>query len=459
MLRNLIVVSSALLWFSTLHANEIDGFQPRTSRDKGKPAAPQTQKKPLSYWFHNLASADSSSVQKAIQALYNHLGRSFDRPTVPIFPDSDQLAARERLRSELRPLLGLLLNLLDHSDDEIRAIGAMALACIGPEASAARPRLLRMIEPPLGNNVARYSRTHAAIALCYVSPPHVAVGPDLLCAFYRTPEQDVQAHAPSAELQDAIDDFSGGFGAVIMRAVLIETNRTVIEIPTMAQVARTTTLPRTLRLMILNVFESLGTDARAAVPVLAELLNDTDPLIRKAAARVLILSKQTPAEAEEIIRLLQIDDTQRALVKESVKEHFEEKSRRTAQTKETFAANDPSDWFVRYTKQSLTDALRGSFHFNQRNAIKELGEMGELAKWAVPDLVKLLNSPEAYTREEALNALRKIDPDAIPQSTVYDMQRPRAEPEPGQISFSTSIRRRSRGNRAFTRHQRRMARR
>jgi len=61
--------------------------------------------------------------------------------------------------------------------------------------------------------------------------------------------------------------------------------------------------------------------------------------------------------------------------------------------------------------------LRHGQPFYQRQAIRMLGEIGPPAKSAVPDLIKTLQSTEKETRECAREALRRIDPAAVPQGS------------------------------------------
>ncbi len=440
------LIIGSLLMPANVFGQNID--TPYTSDSVPSPDEVRANQEPISYWFRRLASSDPAIRDDAKQAMKCHRDASnLPHPqALNGFSGTERMAKNSQLRRELFPLINLLIDLLNDPDEEIRELAMGALSCLGTSAAAARPVLLQNIKS------GKYSRNEslfsAVTTVCYVSPRGIPVTNDLWCALSQSPFEPVSEEKVSPEKQSERDAFSANISATMLTWILNETNRTMIEIPMMAQVARTTSIPRVIRLLMLQTFYNLNHEARAANPILLELLNDKDVLIQMFAAGALIAQEDDRQAAELMVKSLRIDPLSKAKMQSGLQEEFESRlSTREFLREQLQNCQEFKRWIDITSLQAYPSA--------QRQWFRHLAQLRTDARCAVPELLTALRTGDDQTRLVALEALKQIAPDAIPISAPAACPGLSAQPS----GCWRSVRVRSNGNQGCVRHPRRCRRR
>ncbi len=342
------------------------------------------------YWVHQLSS-DDPQIRKAADGALLADYEQFFEPS--LFDDGDELAAREKLVTELKPQVPALIKLLDGKYDDSRVTAALLLAVIGADASAAEPVLLRIIRSK-GTSGGLQSATVTALlnvtprtrpvlpTLLELADPHLVAG-----------GEDNEEARRTAEHEEK----TAGIAGTAVALELAHSGRAAIEVPSLVRLT-SNKYRRGIRLTVIYAFSQLEAEVSEAVPALRKLLADEDIRIRSAAGWALLLVEGSPDGLPAVVKEMQLDETRAAEFQKSISEYFNERAG---------LINLPPD------ESDLRQLLRQATSrnpFYQRQAIRHLGEIGPNAKEAVPVLLTAAKSEDGFTRATARAALKRIDP-------------------------------------------------
>jgi HEAT repeat protein len=151
-----------------------------------------------------------------------------------------------------------------------------------------------------------------------------------------------------------------------------------------------------VRLAALYALEELEGGAAPAMDVLVKALQDGDPFVRWAAARV--MGKMAPAQSDKAVP---------ALAKALADENGDVRATAAAALERYRSA-------AKEAVPALAKAVASGEPEMRVLAIRALGAVGTEAKPAVPDLAKALTAAEPEVRLEAVRALGKLGPTARP---------------------------------------------
>lgn len=350
--------------------------------------------KPLSYWIGGLASDQTETRQAANDALNFYEEWLYEPPH--FVGDGNPWAERDRLRSELKPHISSLTNLLNgkHADSRLTATGLLGL--IGHDATSAGTTLLEVIRAKETPDDLLIS---AAVTLMHVTPADKPVGPMLLEVY------TAKAHDRSTDDDDddgGLDNVAGsGIAAVFYCRLLISSGRTMIEVPTLVELAGPR-FKRLIRAIAITVLAELGSESKAAIPGLRKLLTEEDLQLRKAIAAAILNIEGDPKQIKTIAMALNLSDEDRLKFEKSMSEMFEE----TERQQKSVLALDPED--SPGVISMLVQQLKYGLPIGQRQAIRTLAEFGPRAKDAIPELTVATKNPDAATRQAAVAALKQI---------------------------------------------------
>ena len=287
------------------------------------------------------------------------------------------------------------MTLLGGEYEDSRATAAGLLGVVGTDASVADPALLKIIR---SKQTSGNMRMMAVVAWLHFMPPDKPVGPLLLDAF--------KSLDLAKEDEDAGDNTAGAeISAVYIALVLISSGRTIIEVPTLAELTNSK-YRRGYRATAIIVLAELGSDATAAIPELRKLLTDEDSLIRQAAGQAIIHIAGNATELPAILKAMNLDEKERVEFEQSISEFFEEQQR----TRKTL--RDSGSEILEFVIRQL----RFGQPFFQRQAIHFLKEIGPAATVAIPELLAATKSDDKATREAAISALKRVDISVSPKA-------------------------------------------
>ena len=144
--------------------------------------------------------------------------------------------------------------------------------------------------------------------------------------------------------------------------------------------------------------------ASSAIPALRKRLGDDDQLVRKCAGLAIVHIEGNRADIPAIIKAMSLSKREIVEFQDETSHFLEHRA---------VASKRIRNIGVSLVSGTLPELkYRNSFH--QRQAIRTLGEIGPPAKEAIPELKALLNSDDNDTREAAVEALKRIDPSAVP---------------------------------------------
>jgi HEAT repeat protein len=353
---------------------------------------------PLSEWIERLASDEQETRQAANEALGIYETWLYDLPD--FLGDGNPWAERDRIRSELKQHVSTLTKLLNGKHEESRQTAAGLLGLLGSDASSASKALLDVIRSKETSDELRMS---TFVALLHVMPADEPVGP-LLLEVYPVARQGKDGNKGDKNSDDEdFDDVRGsGIAAVYYCRLLISSGRTMIEVPTLVELAGPR-YPRLIRGIAITVLAELASDSRAAIPGLRKLLADEDLLLRKAVGAALLCIEGDPRQLDTVAEELNLSDEDRLEFKKSMSEMFEE-IERLRKSMAAIAAED-----AEAVVPVIIQQLKYGPPFSQRQAIRVLSEIGSPAKAAIPELTAATTNPEEATREAAKAALKQID--------------------------------------------------
>lgn len=342
------------------------------------------------YWVHQLSSDDPQIRKAADNALIGDYAQLFEPPLID---DGDELAAREKITTQLKPQVPALIKLLDGKHDDSRVTAAILLAVIGADASAAEPVLLRIIRSK-GTSGGLQAATFTALlnvtprtrpvlpTLLELADPHLVAGGEDNEEARRTAEHEEKA---------------AGIAGTAVALELAHSGRAAIEVPSLVRLT-SNKYRRGIRLTVIYALSQLEAEVSEAVPALRKLLAGEDIRIRSAAGWALLLIEGSPDGLPAVLKEMQLDETRAAEFQKSISEYFNERA--------VLLKLPPDEAELRQLLRQA--ASRNPFY--QRQAIRYLGELGPNAKEAVPVLLTAAKSEDGFTRATARAALKRIDP-------------------------------------------------
>ena len=353
-------------------------------------------KKPLSYWIERLASDQDETRAAANEALQAYGDWLSEPPN--FFPAGNPWAERDQIRDELRPQLAVLKALLNGKDDDCRGTAAMLLGVIGTDARSSTPALLKILRSKETKETSATLMMTAVVALLHVTPPDTPVGPELLEAYFAAGGRKARVEGLKLDNDDGLDVRGSGIFAVYVVLVLASSDRTMIEVPTLVELAGPR-FPRSYRATAISALAELEGDANAAIPGLRKLLADKDRQIGQGAGLALLHINGNLQELPAVVAALQLDENDRAKFEKSISESLETIEHDRKQMQNMGAEMVPS----------AVAQLKYGNRFFQRQAIRALAEIGPAANGAIPELTAAAKSHDPATQDAAVAALKKIE--------------------------------------------------
>lgn len=342
--------------------------------------------RPLIALVHRLSSDDASLRQSAATELERRNSQAAE--LLGRF-DGDCPDRLREYRREATPLVPLVMKCLRSNDDEACAAAACLLSVIGSDAAAAHSALLEVIRssPSRSPKVVRT----AVHALMYVAPRNESVGMEMHALYLRLCGlRDSEENGPPN--RDAV-----GLAGVYLAQQLVFAGRIDAEIPVLVKALEGNSRPEVRRVAI-AALAALGQEAEAGVPTLQRLLTNGDPEIRQTSGFALLRIQDDAGIVESLLTTMRLDPVQAAEFK--------------SMANEIIASNEKIRRLMRDNARvpDLIQLVRSGNPFYERHGIRLLGECGERARDAIPDLMRSLSSEQSATRKAACEALKRIDP-------------------------------------------------
>ncbi|HEY4261009.1 MAG TPA: HEAT repeat domain-containing protein [Schlesneria sp.] len=356
-------------------------------------------KKSVAEWIDDLASGD----QAVRSAASEELDRYYDYLVYPLQyqPEVDVLATRDQLVSQVKSRSAVLNEILRGKHEESVITAAHLLALLGTDAAPAERMLVEIVQSSTRSTNLRFA---AALALLHIMPMDKPALPLLVEAFRKAPLGDYDERDNDSVL-------GAGVSSVFVILCLIQSGRTIVETPSLAELA-TDKYPKLYRAIALCTLCEFGEDAKAAIPTLRKLLADEDPALRQGAAGALLCAQGNLEELPEILKALQLSDKERAEFVQTVSAKLDDSRIVEIFHTERGSENTDDDLFRRVRDDHYIPALiwelRNGKPFQQRQAIRRLAKMGSVAQPAIPELRSAAAKGEKTTQELAEAAIETI---------------------------------------------------
>lgn len=358
----------------------------------------------------HFALRDNRAMRSLIESLRDDDPRVIDAAEREL----SALARFGEFDTQLDEIIGLLIDILRHESDRVRSSAVRVLGEMGPKASAAVPALIEALQ-----DKSDAVRGRAIVALGAVGPAAKDAGPLLKEALKAESatvrinaaeslwkiEGDAQAAVPvlieilqSTEYERAsAAQILGRIGPAGKDAVPALTR--IVEHPPRSLLSTATRRPRrdnSLRVGAILALGSMETEAKPAIPALLRALRNREISVQQAAIRALgQLGSTAEAAIPALTDLLEDSDQLRqALALRALWEITGDATPRVHKLSEIIGSEKSS----------------GSMSF----AAIILGEMGPVARNAIPILIRTLNHDDAGARVYAAQALWKIDRQQLP---------------------------------------------
>lgn len=202
-----------------------------------------------------------------------------------------------------------------------------------------------------------------------------------------------------------------------------------------------------------SLLASVGPAAKPAIPQLRKLLGDENTMVRFTAARTLGSIGQDAREAvADLLPLLESNDACMRLVAAEALFKIDPNEHEAAAT-QVFVSAIGRGYYLTQTAISrlqemgkadlvvpaLIEALKPENHYRSRTATAmSLGQLGPLAKAAVPSLTEALFDEHAGVRSIAAQALGEIGPEA--RSALPALYEAANQPQAAPGAFEIAIR-------------------
>lgn len=334
-------------------------------------------------------------AQAAVPALLVALGEQSH------YVRSHASEALGKMKVQAKYVVPALIAVLQDDDDHVRFTTVEALGEFGPEAASAAQPLREALLRDTDGNV----RWHAAGSLAAVDPEGKIALPALIEAM-KARDANVRRFAAMAlgkfgpKAKEAAPLLLAGLkdsntGARIAAAgALWQVDRNAKDaVPVLVQVLEND--PAIAHLWATTEVAAIGPEAKDAVPALRKLLATSSWPYGAVHALGNIGPDAAAAVPDLLERLESKDGDVRA-----------------------YAAG--ALWKINQHPRAipaLLAELKSPVEGSPYYAIITAGEIGPPAKAGVPELIKALSHREIYVRQEALRALEKVDPAAIPGRT------------------------------------------
>lgn len=355
---------------------------------------PATAGKPLGFWIDRLHSEYPNARARAVEMIDEGYPQAQDIWELG-FVGHDTISLLEGIRTEIKPHVPMLLDLLKRTKDEdVFSTSAALLTVMGLEAHSIAPDVKRLI---LRNELNGQERMSAFLLLLSVIPEDQPVGPVMIELLKAMPEKTRKDIAENSALETV------GFCIPITAGSLIRTGHTKVEVPYLVKVAQGD-FPIFVRALAIGTLGSLEFEARAAVPALEKLLRDKDLNIQYMAAGALMTIQQEQLQLPAIVEALGVKGQKRREIEQGWEEYFESKNRERKQLEAIVQERD-------LLFPTLAYLLKHGHGCHRRHAIRRIAIIGREAKFALPDLKKALGDDDEETRQLAADAIRAITAD------------------------------------------------
>lgn len=340
----------------------------------------------LAIALEQLTSDDPATREKGTQVVDKRVKR-FDLLTHPWLPREELNA----LRQETLPLLPRIVRLAQHSDTEVSQTSLELLIRMGPIAQPATPVLLSLIE---NEDLDPAHRWMAAIALLYVTPESEPVTPKLIgLVFKPLTASESTPRSDSAQISLSLPFYSVPY---------MFSGHTVCEVPFLLSLT-STRYPPIDRALVVALLGEFGPDAKTAIPTLRKLLEDKDVVVRDMAAWAVLQIEPNQSALNDIVKQLALTGRERLEFEEKAKEYIERERNEAQERREYFRKYDD-------IRDTVMDTLKYGSGPYRRGAISVLRDVGPAARFAVPELQKLLTDSDLETKKQVQEALEHIVP-------------------------------------------------
>lgn len=363
----------------------------------GQIAEPTERQEPLRVLVGRLASTDQSIREQVAQTICDGVLR-WDPIMDPNWPDSKQ---RTAVRDEVRPMLRSLIELLGHTDPNVRKVAIQLLAHIGYEARDAIPTLSKIARR---NESPAEEPYLATVALLYIVPESQPV----MGLWYEWRQSLSAVSETESESPDGLLAASIGLSVPVIAGPMMHSGHTKSEVPMLLTVARHER-SATSRALAIAVLGELGADARSAISNLRALLKDKHPLVRRCALGAIL---QIDVDCRTVTRIDPLEMWSAEEYAELQRAAVEYRKQKEKEARETVA-------FIGEYPEGLeisVATLKYCSGFHRRQTLRLLAEVGSAARIATPEIQKLLRDADPETRQLARDALCSINPPAIASS-------------------------------------------
>jgi HEAT repeat protein len=307
---------------------------------------------------------------------------------------------------KMGPNITVIVALLDDKDSKVRAVGAIALWDRAPEAKAAIPRLTELLK-----DKDAYVRRVSAFALAKMDlTGHKAT---ITALTELLPDKDGMVRRAATEALAHVDPKAmGPMGPEAKAAVPV-----LVEILRHGDLLNRGAAVKTLR--------NMGPEAKTAIPALIGLLNDKDDEIGMTAVEALLEIPQATKDLSVVTGILQSPNVWTYPARVAVAEQLwtmDPKAKPIIPTLKRLLQD--KNWSVRLPSALalaklgpdeqktalavLVEWLRDKDAVVRQQAAFALGEIGPEAKAAIPSLATGLQDGNAEVRKAAAKALEKI---------------------------------------------------
>lgn len=192
-----------------------------------------------------------------------------------------------------------------------------------------------------------------------------------------------------AATSDSLDSVGVQLSLVGLAQTLIETNRTLKEMPYLIK-ALDAEFPSFVRHSAIDVLAELGGESHSSIPKLRLLLKDESKRIRIAAAHAIVRIRCDPSIAPSLSTAARLEDEERT----GFLEWSREFGKSTLPKK---LGNDDRRAF----ESLILKSLKSPHPYYQREALRMAVRLGLSPRLAKPRVQELVNAPDAETRKLA----------------------------------------------------------
>lgn len=365
-----------------------------------------------------MLSDDLDAAKRASEALGDRYDFAFE---LDWWCDEETFAVRRQAVEDLTPLIPQLINAVNSKDVDIAQSALWFLGILGPlpeddvRAIWESVRNRELLNESTDEIESPFFRFIGVICielhtLRLLLPDHVSAM-SLDAPYIRKrleidpkPVQDFRLVSHETEWDDESQMNIRDFGtSVAMYQVLLKGAgwgraevRGLLELTS-------NEFPQGIRIWAIMVLANMGTDAIDAAPELEKLLESDDEMIRFAAVSAVLSVRPEDADLDALLAAARLTKDDENELRESFPEYV-----RYLESERIDAESIDPEWkaeLVEITRRQLSFA-RGSL---RHDAVRNLIQLAEHARPALPELLEAMESPDPVLRELAERAIRKID--------------------------------------------------